>query len=467
MRIKLDPQDPLDFGPARLKVTEQYYQKYRAVDRILAATPEILGLFHREGSKVLSQNGRKRRATFTSDQLLRAILVMELEGLTYRETVVRIDDSQFLRRFVRIHGGPVMNFTLLCKTYKAISPAAWRRMNQLLARYAIDCDLITGTHLRADTTVSETNIHFPTDATLLWDAYRVTARLIAQVREHDAGVVGSGRLQERSVKRFVLALSRQRERSTMKGQRRQRNAYQALLVRVRRVLAWSRQVRAQVRAHLDANAYELPVAMILTALIAELDHFDPLTERVIDQAARRVIHGEQVPNNEKLFSIFEPHTELVIRGKAGKPVEFGHVILLQQVEGQFITDYRTFAHRPSDASLVDGILRSHERTFGHLPESFAADKGFYESMSKLWELEQTIPNVSIAKKGKRTEEEREREHTPIFRMLQRFRAGIEGSISLLKRAFKLARCLYRSFRTFCASVGSHVFAHNLIVLARL
>lgn len=111
-----------------------------------------------------------RRATFTSDQLLRAILVMEREGLTYRETAMHIDDSQFLWP-VRAHPWrPVMDFTVLCRTYKASSTAAWRRMNQLLARYAIGGDLITGTHLRDDTTVSETNIHFPTDATLLWDA---------------------------------------------------------------------------------------------------------------------------------------------------------------------------------------------------------------------------------------------------------------------------------------------------------
>jgi hypothetical protein len=161
MRIKLDPQDPLDFGPARLKVTEAYYQKYRVVDRILADTPEILSVFHQSVSRVLNRKGRKRRAQFTSDQLLRAILVMEIEGLPYRDAVVRIDDSLFLRRFVRVHDGPVMDFTLLCKAYKAIPPSAWHTMNQLLARYALDCSLIIGEQLRADTTVCETNHPLP------------------------------------------------------------------------------------------------------------------------------------------------------------------------------------------------------------------------------------------------------------------------------------------------------------------
>ena len=143
------------------------------------------------------------------------------------------------------------------------------------------------------------------------------------------------------------------------------------------------------------------------------------------------------------------------------------MVLLQEVEEKFITNYDVFARRPTDASLVDPVLRSHEETFGCLPQSFTTDKGFYESMAKLRELEEKIPNLSIAKKGKRTREERDREHHPVFRDLQRFRAGIEGTISALKRAFKMSRCLYRSFETYCSSIGSHVFAHNLVVLARL
>ena len=112
MRIKLNPQEPLDFTPARLKVTRDYHQKYNTVDRILAETPQILTVFHRDVSRVLSKAGRQRTAHFTSDHLLRAILVMEVEGLPYRETVVRIDDSQFLRRFVRVYDGEMMDHSL-------------------------------------------------------------------------------------------------------------------------------------------------------------------------------------------------------------------------------------------------------------------------------------------------------------------------------------------------------------------
>lgn len=465
MRIKLNPQEPLDFSPARLKVTRDYHQKYEAVDRILAETPKILTVFHRDVSRVLSKAGRKRRAHFTSDHLLRAILVMEIEGLPYRETVVRIDDSHFLRRFVRVYDDEVMDHSLLCKAYKAVSPATWKEMNQLLGRYAIDRELITGTNLRVDTTACETNIHYPTDSSLLWDCYRVTSRLIARVREYDAEAVGAGRLQARRVKRLMVRITR-RAANKEDDRSQLERPYRALLAHVSRVLDWSRQVRTTVRERLETETYDLQVGLILTGLLSEMEGYDGLTEKVVDQASRRVLDGEKVPNSEKLFSLFEPHTELLIRGKVAKPIEFGHMILLQQVEEKFITGYQVFEHRPSDASLVDSILKSHQKTFGQLPESFTADKGFYQSMEKLRALERTIPNVSIAKKGSRTEAETAREHHPIFRALQRFRAGIEGTISALKRVFKLCRCLYRSFRTFCSSVGAHVFAHNLIVLAR-
>lgn len=466
MRTKLDPQDPLDFSPSRLKVTREYHEKYFAVDRILSETPKILSVFHREVCRVLSRKGRERRADFTSDQILRAILVMEIEGLPYRDTVVRIDDSQFLRRFVRIFDGDAMDYSLLCKAYKAVSPEAWKEMNRLLGRYAIDRELITGTSLRVDTTACETNIHYPTDSSLLWDCYRVTSRSIAKIREYDSEAVGSGRLQDRRVKRLMLRITRQA--NNKEGNRKKlKRPYRALLAHVSRILDWSRQVRSRVQEGLEAQAYDLQVGMILTELLTDLDGYDGLTEKVIRQASRRVLDGEKVPNAEKLFSIFEPHTELLIRGKVTKPIEFGHMVLLQQVEEKFITGYDVFERRPSDESLVDAILEDHQNTFGELPESFTADKGFYQSMAKLRKLEKDIPHVSIAKKGFRTEEEKAREHHSIFRALQRFRAGIEGTISALKRVFKMCRCLYRSFRTYCSSVGAHVFAHNLIILARL
>ena len=204
-------------------------------------------------------------------------------------------------------------------------------------------------------------------------------------------------------------------------------------------------------------------ALVLEGVIDQIEHFQKLGLKVVDQARRRVFGGEKVPNDEKLFRIFEPHTELLKRGKAGKPIEFGHMISIQQVEGKFITDYKVFARKPADPSLVDLALASHRKHFGDNPVEFSADKGFYESMEKLEALEADIEVVSIAKKGSRTTEETLREHSESFRSAQKFRAGVEGSISFLKRCLGLWRCMNKGWEHFVATVGATVFTHNLLV----
>jgi IS5 family transposase len=201
-------------------------------------------------------------------------------------------------------------------------------------------------------------------------------------------------------------------------------------------------------------------------LVDEIAHYHGLAQCVIDQTHRRVFQRESVANDEKLFSLFEPHTELLKRGKAGKPIEFGHMIELEQVEDKFITGYDVFAHKPVEHQLLEEALERHRALFGENPSWLAADKGYYANMKALAALEKEIEVVSIAKKGRRTAEEQEREADPIFRYAQAFRAGIEGSISFLKRMLRLARCHNKGWEHFVATVGATVFAHNLLVLAR-
>jgi len=174
-----------------------------------------------------------------------------------------------------------------------------------------------------------------------------------------------------------------------------------------------------------------------------------------------------VPNDDKLFSIFEEHTELLVRGKAGKNVEFGHMVLIGQVDNKLISRYEIFDKKPVEHELLTPALKAHEKTFGTLPSRLAADKGFYENMDGVRDLEQKIPTVAIAKKGNRTAEETAREHSPEFRAGQRFRAGVEGTISFLKRVLGIARVLRKGWKHFVAEIGAAVFAHNLLILARL
>ena len=200
-------------------------------------------------------------------------------------------------------------------------------------------------------------------------------------------------------------------------------------------------------------------------MASEMDEYVLLGAQVVDQAQRRVLQGEQVPNDEKLFSIFEPHTELLKRGKARRNIEYGHMIQLQQSPEKFITDYDVFEKKPVEHTLLETAAESHRELFGTYPVTLSADKGYYDGET-VQALEKKVVMVAIGKKGKRTADETTREHAAEFRKAQRFRAGIEGSISFLKRVLGLARCVVKGFEHYCSAVGATIFAHNLVVLAR-
>ena len=469
MRMVRDPQGTLDFQPSNLKLTNRYYAKYEAISAVLDATPRIVKLVHADVEKPLKyaatkgKDGRPHR--YPSDTVLRILLCQVIENTSLRGVVIRIDDSHFLRRFTRIHHGPMMDFTTLDKLKNSIAPETWRQVNRALARYAVDAKLIDGTRLRLDTTAVETNVHWPTDSSLLWDVYRVLARLLTQAREVAPACVGPQRLHLRRAKRLHLKIGRQAARKrTVTGHLR--SLYEALIARVEGICEWAETVHDAIAADGDRRRPRVHDPIRAAGLAAGLAHFRTLGLHVITQARRRVLDGEQVPHAEKLFSIFEPHTELLKRGKARQAIEFGHMVQVQQVEAKFITDYDVFATKPVEHALLAPALASHQQLFGALPDEFTADKGYYENMEALRRLEQKIPTVGIAKKGQRTPDETERERDPVFRHAQRFRAGVEGTISFLKRVLGLTRCLNKGWEQFTATVGAAVLAHNLLILAR-
>ena len=467
MRPKFEAQRHFEFPTSNLKLTREYYAKYEAISKLLDASPEIVDLAHQDLRRALiaAERTRPGRVRFTTEQVLRVLIVQAVEGLSLRQTVVRVDDSPALRQFVRLGAKPMMDFTTLDKFKNALRPATWKKMHDALAQHAVREERISGDRLRLDTTAVETNIHWPTDSSLLWDTYRVLARLIERARDLDGEVVGSGRLQRRRAKCEALTIAR---RAAQKGRnaRSLKRPYQKFLRRVEGICAWATCVARGLEEGLAASRYDLWAQAQAEALVEEIQHVHALGQRVLDQARRRVLQGESVPNDEKLFSLFEPHTELLKRGKAGKDIEFGHMIQIQQVGEKFITAYQVYDQKPVEHTLLEPALAQHRALFGADPSELTADKGYYENMEVLHGLEQTIDVVSIAKKGKRTPAESEREQDPFFRHAQAFRAGIEGTISFLKRMLRLARCFNKSWEHFVATVGQTIFAHNLLVLAR-
>ncbi len=231
LRPKFEVQREFEFPTSNLKLTRNITP---------SASPEIIDLAHRDlrNALITSNGSRPARVRFTTEHVLRLLIVQTLEGLSLRQVVVRVDDSPALRQFVRLGIQPMMDFTTLDKLKNALRPKTWKKINRLLAHHAVAEKQITGDRLRLDTTAVETNIHWPTDSTLLWDTYRVLARLIERARLVDADVVGSGRLHPRRAKREALAITRA---AAHKGRRARslKRPYQRLIGRVEGVLDWA------------------------------------------------------------------------------------------------------------------------------------------------------------------------------------------------------------------------------------
>lgn len=470
MRSKINNQTELNFQPSNLKITNKYYAKYEAISEILDKNPKILDAVHRDLKKTLEEmaaSERKRGAEFqyTSDTILRMALCQIIEGCSLREIVVRVDDSNYLRFFVRIFNGPMIDYTTFHRLKNQIRPQTWKKINTILAKMAVEKEQITGEQLRLDTTAVETNIHWPTDSSLLWDTYRTLARLIEQIREVFPSAVGDKRLLIKKAKRLQQKIAR---KASNKGPSAKsiKPLYIKLIGLVEGIAQWSDTILKTLELQI-AKKPSSPLERATTLYLHEqMQRYRRLGERVIDQARRRVIDGEQIPNEEKIFSIFEPHTELLKRGKAGKPIEFGHMIQIQQVKSKFITDYDIFKTKPVEHELIEPAIESHKKLFGHYPSQLATDKGYYQDMAHIEQLEQQIEVVSIAKKGKRTEEQTRRETDPLFRHAQRFRAGVEGTISFLKRVLGLVRCYSKGWEHYAATIGATIVAHNLLTMAR-
>lgn len=455
MRTKFAYQEPLSYCPSNsAQIVQDYVEKYKRLDALLQVNSAILDMAHEDLQRCLSSSKQGRRGDYTTDQICRSILVMFIEQWSYRKTVFEVECNEVFNRFARLGVMPMMDFTFLSRAFNAISEETWKRINQALGAYAHQEEKIDGEKLRVDSTVYEANIHYPTDSSLLWDSFRTLARLLKKMRKSLKAMGLAPRFHLKKVKKLAEFISRNGKSTSKRTQRKVTGTYRTLVERVQRIADLTRTVLEKWSGALEGRA-------------TQLAHYLPIVERIIHQTEKRVFEGIILPADEKVYSLFEEHTELLKRGKAGKPIEFGHKIVVAQNGEKFITHYEVLPQRKEDKELLDATLNAHKDLFGEAPRVLAADRGFYESRDQLERLQEEITTVSIAKKGKRTAAEEERESSSDFQEGQNFRAGSEGTISVLKRAFKLKRCLFKGFKNFAASVGCAVFCHNLVLLARL
>lgn len=450
---------PLAAGGEHLpKTVREFREKYKGISRILDEHPEILVAVHEDLKRIShgrpkqrkgGRRGKGRSADFTSETILRALVVHAIEGGSFRDTEVLIAESEFLQDFVRTRKKAALEYSFLDRCFQAIRPATWKRINELLGRRAQQQQTIDPSVVRTDTTVVETNVHWPTDSSLLWDTWRVASRLLKRGRKI-ARETCPHRFHDKKTKRLHLFITRYAKSPSTKRQRQVKRTYRALIERVEGIV--------EIAAFFCRWA---PYCgeVELDAVVAELKGFLPSMKKVVAQSRRVKLEGKAVAAAERVYSIFEPHTELIKRGRREKPVEFGHAVLLCQTAEKFITDYEAFAERPADCRLTEQVIDRHEKLFGEKPKVLAGDKGFCPDEEKYEELAEQVETLAIPRRLRDFADK-------VLATWQMFRAGIEGTISGLKRAFRLARCYYRGFKRFQASFGLGVFAHNLVVLAK-
>jgi transposase, IS5 family len=450
MRKKNQIQMPLmDSGVEHPRATE-----LERISQILDRVPTITEMVLQDLTRGVL-NRHTGAEGMSAEQVLRAAILKQMEGFSYGQLAFHLVDSRTYRNFCRIgiaHKG--FRKSALCSNIKRITEQTWESVNRLLVAYAQSAKVEKGREARIDCTVVETNIHAPTDSTLLWDCVRVLSRNLVWIREglEEVQIVFSD--HRRRAKRRMLGVLH------AKNSRIRKQNYVELVQVTEMTLG---DAHGAIRA-LDATAWLDPLkGLRALAVKQELERISSLTERVMEQTRRRVLAGEQVPASEKVVSIFEPHSDIIVKDR--RDTYYGHKVCLSGGPSNLITDCWVVEGNPADSTLTTEMLDRHQRIYGRYPLKAALDGGFASKENLRVAKACGVKDVCFAKKRGLKEEEMCRSGW-VYDRLRRFRAGIESGISWLKRCFGLTRCTWKSFRSFKSYVWASVISANLLTLAR-
>jgi len=390
--------------------------------------------------------------------VLRMLMVKRLYGYSYEETERAVRDSLSLRAFCRVYLQDVPDDTTLIRWANLIQPKTLEKFNERIIQLATERRVTQGRKLRTDGTVVESHIRAPSDNRLLADGVRVLARTVVRTRELVKQAVQQ---PFEDFTQAAKALSRQigetLRKKTDAAKSAGRQQYQELLEMTKKTVAWARQTQKKLHKHREAKAKRLEHI---------LETFLPRTEQIIAQTTRRILHGEQVPAQEKIVSLFEEHTDIIRRGKESRPVEYGHKVWLNEVEGGLVSHYRILDGNPSDEQQWKPSLKAHLKTFHQPPDQVSGDRGLFSEENEQLAHDLGVKRVILPQRGHRSKARLKQEHKAWFVKGRHWHAGVEGRISVLKRAHNLGRCLAHGPNGFQGWVGWGVIAGNLAVLGR-
>jgi transposase, IS5 family len=420
-------------------------------DRLLQDEELIDVVYEAQGERHPYSATRGRSQT-PAEMVLRLLLLKHVRNWSFDILEREVKINLAYRDFTRIGLGKVPDGKTLARIAQALGGEVIAKLHERLIALAQEKGVVRGRKMRVDTTVVETNIHYPTDSSLLGDGARVLMRTMKRIEKRAGKLKRKLRDRTRSVNKRVRAIAMASRQKAAGSEERRQKQYRELLRYSRQILNDTRHVMEEISSKRKKG---------LRSLAESLSTMADRVRQVIKQTKTRVFGGiTQMPG--KVVSLFEPHTEIIRKGKASKPTEFGKLVQLQEAENQIITHYEVFEQRPSDRELLLSSVEAQVRKLGCVPQLVTADAGFYSQAQERAIQEKGVKWVAVPNRNTSSVDRKKFEKLRWFKRAQRWRTGCEGRISILKRRHGFSRCRYRGLDGMKRWVGLGVLADNLI-----
>jgi len=432
-------------------------------DTVLADEDIVAAVYEALAKRHPKSRCRGRRGA-PADMVLRLLVLKHIRNWSYEVLEREVRANLVYRDFTHVGAAKMPDAKTMGRWGLALGPQVLKQVHERIVTIARDTGVTAGRRMRVDTTVVETDIHHPTDSTLLGDGVRVLIRAMRKITEI-AGAVGTKlRDRSRSVKLRLLEIGRVARAKGPINQDKLKQRYRQLLNATSRVVGQAKRFSEEIAQGVKRSTTVLK-RLALEGLRQELDEMTSHVRQVMKQTRARIFHGN-TRSEGKLLSLFEPSTEVIRKGKAGKPNEFGKMVKLQEAENQIITDYEVYARRPYDSDLLLAAIDVHQALLGRAPRLVAADAAFYSAKNEAAAKAKGVKRVCIPNRSTRNSERKREQRKRWFRSGQKWRTGCEGRISVVKRRHGLDRCRYKGYVGMERWVGLGVIADNVVNIGR-
>ena len=428
-------------------------------DEVLEDEQLVATVYEALAKRRPKSRSRGRQAT-PAEVVLRLMILKHVRNWSYYILEREVRANLVYRDFTRVGAAKMPDAKTMGRWGRALGPQVIKRVHEQIVEIARTKEVIEGRRMRVDTTVTETNIHHPTDSSLLGDGVRVLTRTMKKITKI-AGEVGTKlRNRSRSVKLRVLDIARAARAKGPQSQEKLKRNYRQLLESTSRVVGQARQFSKEIADGIKRSK-DIVKQLALEGLRQEIDTMIPRVKQVMKQTRARIFRGD-TRSEGKIFSLFEPSTEIIRKGKAAKPNEFGKMVKLQEAENQIIIDYEVYDRRPNDADLLVPAIEVHQAKLGRTPHLVAADAAFYSDKNEKAAKMKGVKRVCVPNRSTKSAERKREQKKRWFRQGQKWRTGSEGRVSVTKRRHGLNRCRYKGDDGMKRWVGFGVIADNLI-----